>query len=86
MGIATAIVEEVLFRGVLFRLMEEKLGSYFAILISGVIFGFAYLVNEDSSFLTGLGITIMNVFIIAAYMYTRNLWFPIAIHFVLILP
>ena len=81
MGIATAIFEEVLFRGVLFRLMEEKLGSYFAIIISGVIFGFAHLLNEDSSFFTGLGITIMSIFIITAYMYTKNLWFPIAIHF-----
>jgi membrane protease YdiL (CAAX protease family) len=81
MGIATAVFEEVLFRGVLFRLIEEKLGSYFAIIISGVIFGFAHLVNENSSFLTGLSISIMSVFIIAAYMYTRNLWFPIAIHF-----
>jgi membrane protease YdiL (CAAX protease family) len=81
MGIATAVFEEVLFRGVLFRLIEEKLGSYFAIIISGVIFGFAHLYNDDSTFLTGLEISIMSVFIIATYMYTRNLWFPIAIHF-----
>ena len=81
MGIATAIFEEVLFRGVLFRLMEEKLGSYFTILISGVIFGFAHFGNDEFTFLTGLGLSIISVFIIAAYMYTRNLWFPIAIHF-----
>jgi len=81
LGIATAVFEEVLFRGVLFRLMEEKLGSYFALIISGVIFGFAHLVNKDSTFLTGLGISIMSVFIISAYMYTRSLWFTIAIHF-----
>ena len=80
-GISAAVFEEVLFRGILFRLMEEKLGSYFAIIISGVIFGFAHLFNEDSSFFTGLAISIMSVFIITAYMYTRNLWFPIAIHF-----
>ena len=51
------------------------------IIISGVIFGFAHLYNDDSTFFTGLEISIMSVFIIAAYMYTRNLWFTIAIHF-----
>ena len=81
MGIATAVFEEVLFRGILFRLMEEKLGSYFALIISGFLFGFAHLVNKDSTFFTGLEISIMSVFIIAAYMYTRSLWFTIAIHF-----
>ena len=81
LGIATAVFEEVLFRGVLFRLIEDKLGSYYAIIISGFLFGFAHLVNENATFFTGLGISIMSVFIIAAYMYTRNLWFTIAIHF-----
>jgi membrane protease YdiL (CAAX protease family) len=81
LGIATAVFEEVLFRGVLFRLMEEKLGSYLALIISGIIFGFAHLVNENSSFLLGLSISIMSVFIISAYIYTRSLWFTIAIHF-----
>jgi membrane protease YdiL (CAAX protease family) len=80
-GIATAVFEEVLFRGVLFRLIEEKLGSYFALLISSLIFGFFHLMNENSSFFAGFAISIISVLITVAYMYTRNLWFPIAIHF-----
>jgi len=80
-GIATAVFEEVVFRGVLFRLIEEKLGSYLAIIISGLIFGFIHLLNENSSFFAGFVISIISIIITAAYMYTRNLWFPIAIHF-----
>jgi len=80
-GIATAVFEEVLFRGVLFRLIEEKLGSYLALIISCLIFGFVHLINENSLFFAVFAISITSILITAAYMYTRNLWFPIAIHF-----
>jgi len=79
--IAGALFEEVLFRGVLFRLIEEKLGSYLALIISCLIFGFAHLMNENSSFFAGFAISIISLLITSTYMYTRNLWFPIAIHF-----
>ncbi|MDR1678937.1 MAG: CPBP family intramembrane metalloprotease [Prevotellaceae bacterium] len=80
-GIGIAVFEEVLFRGVVFRLMEEKLGSYIALAISCVIFGFIHLANGSDSLLPGITISIISILITAAYMYTRNLWFPIAIHF-----
>jgi len=48
-GISGAVFEEVLFRGVLFRLIEEKLGSFIALVISCVIFGFAHLINDSSA-------------------------------------
>jgi len=80
-GIATAVFEEVLFRGILFRLIEEKLGSYLALIISCLFFGFLHLMNENSSFFAGFAISIISIVITAAYMYTKSLWFPIAIHF-----
>ena len=80
-GILTAIYEEVLCRGILFRLIEEKLGSYIALIISGVIFGFLHLMNDSNALFAAVAISIMSISITAAYMYTRNLWSPIAIHF-----
>ena len=80
-GIATVVFEEVLFRGVLFRLIEEKLGSYIALIISSVIFGFLHLMNGNGSLFAGFAISITSIILTAAYMYARNLWFPIAIHF-----
>jgi membrane protease YdiL (CAAX protease family) len=80
-GIAGAVFEEVLFRGVLFRLIEEKLGSYIALIISSLIFGFLHLMNGNGSLFAGVAISIISIILTAAYMYTRNLWFPIAIHF-----
>ena len=80
-GVATAIFEEILFRGVLFRLIEEKLGSYIALAISGVFFGFLHLMNDSSALLAAVAIFAISISITATYMYTRNLWFPIAVHF-----
>jgi len=80
-GILTAIYEEVLFRGILFRLIEGKLGSYIALIISSMIFGFGHLMNGNGTFFVVFAISITSILITAAYMYTRNLWFPIAIHF-----
>ena len=80
-GILTAVFEEILFRGILFRLIEGKWGSYVALVISSMIFGFAHLMNDSSALFAAVVISLIGVLITAAYIYTRNLWFPIAIHF-----
>ncbi|MDB5020269.1 MAG: hypothetical protein JWQ28_1396 [Pedobacter sp.] len=77
-----AIFEEILLRGIIFRIAEEKLGSYFSMLISAVLFGAMHLANPHSSLTAGIGLAIQaGLLLAAAYIYTRNLWFPIAIHF-----
>lgn len=82
MGISSGVIEEVLFRGVIFRITEEKLGSYLALLISGLIFGFMHIGNPNSSVFAALAIAIeAGILLGVAYMWTRTLWFPIAIHF-----
>lgn len=82
MAFTAAIFEEVLFRGILFRIIEEKLGSYLALGISAVIFGAMHLANPNSSLLAATGLAIQAGLLLGvAYMYSRNLWFPIAIHF-----
>jgi uncharacterized protein len=82
MAFTSAIFEEILFRGIIFRITEEKLGSYIALLISGLFFGFLHLTNPHSSLTYALGIAIQAGFLLGvAYIFSRNLWFPIAIHF-----
>ena len=77
-----AITEEIFIRGIIFRILEEKLGSYLALFISAFIFGALHLVNPNSSLIVGIGLAIQaGLLLAAAYMYSRNLWFPIAIHF-----
>ena len=82
MAFTSAIFEEILFRGIIFRITEEKLGSYWALLISAIIFGAMHLANPHSTVVAALGLAIQaGLLLAAAYIFTRNLWFPIAIHF-----
>ncbi|MBK8640706.1 MAG: CPBP family intramembrane metalloprotease [Saprospiraceae bacterium] len=82
MAFTSAIFEETLMRGIIFRITEEKLGSYFGLIISAVIFGAMHLANPNSSMTAAIGLAIQAGLLLAsAYIYARNLWFPIAIHF-----
>lgn len=77
-----AIFDEILIRGIVFRIMEEKLGSYTALLISVLLFSTLYVLNPNSSLISGASVGIEGGLLLgAAFIYTRNLWFPIAIHF-----
>jgi len=76
-----AILEEILLRGIVFRLTEEKWGSTIALIISGLIFAGLHLVNPHVTVISILCITAVGVLLGAAYMYYRSLWVPIAIHF-----
>jgi len=82
MAFTSAVFEETLFRGIIFRIIEEKLGSYIALIISALIFGTLHLANPNSSLIAAIGLAIQaGLLLAAAYIYSRNLWFPIAIHF-----
>lgn len=79
---SVAIFEEILIRGIIFRIMEEKFGSYISLLISAIIFGALHLVNPNSTIISSLCVGMeAGVLLGVAFIYTRNLWFPIAIHF-----
>lgn len=79
---SVAIFEEILIRGIIFRIIEEKLGSYISLLISAIIFGALHLANPNSTIISALCVGMeAGILLGVAYIYTRNLWFPIAIHF-----
>jgi membrane protease YdiL (CAAX protease family) len=82
LGISSAIFEEILFRGIIFRITEEKLGSVWALVISSSFFGIAHLGNENSTVFSAIAITTeAGLLLGAAFIYSRNLWLPIFIHF-----
>jgi len=75
MAITSAIFEEILFRGILYRLIEEKLGSYLALAISALIFGGLHLMNPNSSMIAAAGLAIQAGLLLGAvYIFSRNLW------------
>ncbi|MCD2518282.1 CPBP family intramembrane metalloprotease [Massilia sp. G4R7] len=76
-----AVVEEILFRGVLFRLPERSLGSWTALAVSGVIFALAHIPNENVTFIAVANTAVAGLLFAAAYLATRRLWLPIGMHF-----
>ena len=77
-----AAVEEMLFRGVLFRLVEEWAGSWVGIAASAVLFGAAHAANPGATWISTVAIALeAGVLLAAAYIVTRTLWFPIGLHF-----
>ncbi|MEV4046283.1 type II CAAX endopeptidase family protein [Streptomyces sp. NPDC049744] len=77
-----AATEEVVYRGVLFRIIEEHIGTYLALGLTGLIFGLSHLLNEDATLWGAVAIAIEAGFMLAAaYAATRNLWLTIGVHF-----
>jgi uncharacterized protein len=74
-------IEEVLFRGIIFRITEEWLGTYLALVISALLFGLAHAFNSNATVISTLAITLeAGLLLAAAYLLTRRLWFPIGLH------
>jgi uncharacterized protein len=80
-AVLSGVLEEVLIRGIVFRILEQWLGSWIALGISAVIFGGLHLVNPGATLLNAAAISIeAGVLLAAAYMLTRRLWLCIGIH------
>jgi membrane protease YdiL (CAAX protease family) len=79
--IGAAVTEEMLFRGILFRWLEQFGGSWLALVVTSALFGASHLMNPHSSWIAAGGIALeAGVMLGAAYMLTRSLWLPMGIH------
>jgi membrane protease YdiL (CAAX protease family) len=80
-AIFPAISEEIVFRGVLFRWLEDFGGSWLALILTSAFFGAGHLMNPNASTIAAVGIAFeAGVMLGAAYMLTRSLWLPMGIH------
>ncbi|WP_430442816.1 CPBP family intramembrane glutamic endopeptidase [Sphingorhabdus contaminans] len=81
LAISSGFLEELLFRGALFRIVEEWLGSWVSIIISSAVFGLTHLANPDATLTGALFISVeAGLLLAAAYMLTRRLWMSIGFH------
>ncbi|WP_410631313.1 CPBP family intramembrane glutamic endopeptidase [Amycolatopsis sp. cmx-4-83] len=79
---SVAVTEELLFRGVLHRILEQRVGSVLAIVVSSLLFGLTHLVNGNATLWGTLAIAVEGGAMLAvAYTATRSLWLPIGLHF-----
>ncbi|MBQ0846723.1 CPBP family intramembrane metalloprotease [Streptomyces sp. BH-SS-21] len=79
---AAATTEELMFRGVLFRIAEERIGTWIALVLTGALFGLSHLLNPNASLWGAAAIAVeAGGMLTAAYVATRSLWLPIGLHF-----
>lgn len=81
MSIQAGIVEEIFTRGILFRIVEEFLGTWLSVLLSALVFGFMHIWNPNATIFSSLSIALTAGVILALlYVITRKLWVPIGLH------
>jgi membrane protease YdiL (CAAX protease family) len=81
MALSSGMFEELLFRGVLFRSVEDMFGSWISLIVSSAVFGFVHLLNPAGTLTGAIYISIeAGLLLAAAYMLTRRLWLSIGFH------
>lgn len=82
LALSSGVIEELLFRGALFRIVEDWLGSWIALGVSSLVFGLMHLANPAATVTGALFISVeAGVLLAAAYLLTRRLWLGIGFHF-----
>lgn len=75
------VFEELASRGILFRLLEQGLGTWLAVILSGALFGLGHQNNPGATWVSSLSIAVgAGALLAAAYVATRSLWVPIGLH------
>ena len=80
-AILPGFIEELLFRGILFRFLEDFGGSWFALALTSALFGLSHYWNDNATAFSSFAIAVeAGVLLGGAYMLTRSLWAPIGLH------
>ena len=81
MFLAVAVGEEMIFRGVIFRWIDERWNTWVALLISAILFGWMHISNDNATWWSSLAIAVeAGLLLGAAYKWSGSLWVPIGIH------
>jgi uncharacterized protein len=80
-AIESAVGEEIVFRGVVYRRLEERIGTTIALVVSAAAFGLVHAGNPGANWASTLAIALESGVLLAlAYAATRSLWLPIGLH------
>ena len=81
-SLIAGFVAEILIRGILFRLTEEKLGTAITLILFALLFAILHMGAKGASFLSVFTTTIQaGILVSLSYVYSRSLWVPIFFHF-----
>ena len=76
-----AVFEEIIFRGVLFRMIDDRWNTFVALIVSALLFGGIHFWNPGASLWSSFAIAVeAGLLLGAAYKHSGTLWLPIGIH------
>ncbi|MDO6433501.1 CPBP family intramembrane metalloprotease [Flavitalea sp. BT771] len=78
--VVAALIEEIFDRLIIYRILEDWMGTYWALLLMSILFMIEHLANDN--------ISVLSIFLILSfgfahgtmYLYTKRLWLPFAFH------
>lgn len=76
-----ALTEEVVLRGYVLKNFMRSFNKYTALMVSSALFALMHAFNPNISIISLISLFIAGLLLGASYIYTRNLWFPVALHF-----
>lgn len=79
--IIVAINEEVLMRGYVLRNLMYSFDKFTALIISSILFSLIHGFNPNMDLFSYLNLFLAGILLGSTYIFTKNLWFPIALHF-----
>jgi membrane protease YdiL (CAAX protease family) len=79
--ILAAAFEELIFRGYAFQTLLRGAPAIVPILIFSIYFGWAHWNNPNRTLFSAANTALAGIWLSIAYLRTRNLWFPTALHF-----
>ena len=75
------MLEELVFRGLVYRILEDWKGSGIALIVSSIIFQLPHFTNPNEALLPAILGILFGLATAVMYAYTRRLWLPFAFHF-----
>lgn len=79
--VIVAAAEEVIFRGYVLHNLMQSLQPWLALAVSALLFGLFHYSNPEAGLLPILNVIAGGFLLGINYIYTRNLWFGIFLHF-----
>lgn len=78
-GVA-AMLEELMFRALLFRILEERAGTRWALTVSALVFGVAHAANGGFSAISLVSVPLCGLLWTGVFVLSRNVWVAAAHH------
>jgi membrane protease YdiL (CAAX protease family) len=75
-----AVVEETLLRGYVLKNLMNSFNKYLALIISSILFSLMHWANPNIDLFSLFDLFLAGILLGLSYLYTKNLWFPIALH------